>query len=158
MATETPERSFGKLTRELASGTLSRSRALRLMGAALVGGALGSLGMREAAADQCKRNGKVCMKDNQCCSGNCEGGTCAPCPADRIVLSNGSCAKRCDADNVCAACDPVQWIAYHAEIVKGICADFSVFSGNSCLSDADCPRGEFCAGSFAVPGVCVGTC
>jgi hypothetical protein len=38
MATETPERSFDELTRELASGTLSRSRALRLMGAALVGG------------------------------------------------------------------------------------------------------------------------
>jgi hypothetical protein len=48
-----------------------------LMGAALVGGALGSLGGVAAADDECKPTGKKCRKDKQCCSGKCEGGTCS---------------------------------------------------------------------------------
>jgi hypothetical protein len=43
MGEETRERSFDELAKGLASGTLSRGKALRLMGAALVGGALASL-------------------------------------------------------------------------------------------------------------------
>src|SRR5215212_10933026 len=50
---------FDELARGLADGTLTRGKALRLLGAALVGGTLASLGIREAAADPpgCKRNG-----------------------------------------------------------------------------------------------------
>ena len=92
--------SFDELTRGLASGTLSRGRALRLMGAAVVGGALASLGIGEAAGDPpgCKRNGKKCKKDEQCCSRRCVNGprantpTAEPCPSGRILLSNGTCA------------------------------------------------------------------
>jgi hypothetical protein len=43
MGEEMRERSFDELAKGLASGTLSRGKALRLMGAALVGGALASL-------------------------------------------------------------------------------------------------------------------
>src|SRR5215203_2258070 len=43
MSPEARDRSFDELTRGLASGTLSRGKALRLMGAALVGGALASI-------------------------------------------------------------------------------------------------------------------
>ena len=39
MSPETAELSFDELTRGLASGSISRGKALRLMGAALVGGA-----------------------------------------------------------------------------------------------------------------------
>jgi hypothetical protein len=69
---------FDDLARGLADGTLTRGKALRLMGAAVVGGALGSLGIGEASADPpgCKRNGKTCTRGTQCCSGNCSGGTC----------------------------------------------------------------------------------
>ena len=42
MARETTESSFDELAIGLSSGTLSRGKALRLMGAALVGGTLGS--------------------------------------------------------------------------------------------------------------------
>jgi hypothetical protein len=58
---QTTNHSFDELTRGLASGSISRGRALRLMGAALVGGTLTSLGLGGvAAADPpgCKRNGK----------------------------------------------------------------------------------------------------
>jgi hypothetical protein len=43
MSPEARDHSFDELTRGLASGTLSRGKALRLMGAALVGGALASI-------------------------------------------------------------------------------------------------------------------
>ena len=58
MTEQTHERSLDELARGLASGTLSRGKALKLMGAALLGGTLASLGIREAAADPpgCKRN------------------------------------------------------------------------------------------------------
>ena len=69
---------FDDLARGLADGTLTRGKAIRLMGAAVVGGALGSLGIGEASADPigCKRNGKNCTRNAQCCSGNCSGGSC----------------------------------------------------------------------------------
>jgi hypothetical protein len=52
---ETSNRYFDELASGLASGSISRGRALRLMGAALVGGALASLGIGGvAAADECK--------------------------------------------------------------------------------------------------------
>ena len=92
---EARDHSFDELTRGLASGSISRGKALRLMGAALVGGALGSVGIGEAGADDCKRNGKRCKKDTQCCSGNCVNaptGTCAACPSGQ-VLCNGNCVS-----------------------------------------------------------------
>jgi hypothetical protein len=70
---------FDDLARGLADGTLTRGKALRLMGAALVGGSLASLGIREAAADRpgCKRIGKNCTRDPQCCGSLvCVSGTC----------------------------------------------------------------------------------
>jgi hypothetical protein len=94
-----------ELATGLASGSISRGKALRLMGAALVGGTLASLGIREAAADPpgCKRTGKACKRDTQCCSGNCEGGTCCsgrplcqPCIDDRQC-----CSGLCGVSGVC---------------------------------------------------------
>jgi hypothetical protein len=77
---QTTNRYFDELARGLASGSISRRKALRLMGAALVGGTLASLGIREAAADPpgCKRHGKHCKRNTQCCSGDCDSdsGTC----------------------------------------------------------------------------------
>ena len=69
---------FDDLARGLADGSLTRGKALRLLGAAVVGGALGSLGIGEASADPpgCKRNGKTCKRNEQCCSRNCSGGSC----------------------------------------------------------------------------------
>jgi hypothetical protein len=63
MARETIEGSFDELARGLASGSITRGKALRLMGAALLGGTLASVGIGEAAADSlCKPNAKKCKK------------------------------------------------------------------------------------------------
>src|SRR5215211_3731485 len=51
MSPQARERSFDELARGLASGSISRGRALKLMGAALVGGVLASMpGIAQAAA------------------------------------------------------------------------------------------------------------
>ena len=103
MSQETTNRSFDELARGLASGTLSRGKALRLMGAALVGGTLASLGIGEAAADPpgCKRNGKHCKRDKQCCSGNCEGGACAPACQDENDCPANQCQQATCTNGVC---------------------------------------------------------
>jgi hypothetical protein len=69
------ERSFDELTRGLADGSLSRRKALRLFGGALVGSVLASIpGVALAAPPPgtCLQEGKVCKTNTQCCSQNCE--------------------------------------------------------------------------------------
>ena len=69
---------FDDLARGLADGSITRGKALRLMGAAVVGGTLGSLGIsgEAAAAPKCKPVGKHCNGATECCSGNCSSRTC----------------------------------------------------------------------------------
>src|SRR5215208_609473 len=80
---------FDDLARGLADGSITRGKALRLMGAALLGGTLASLGIGgEASADPpgCERAGKHCTRDTQCCgslvclSGTCQTQTTTPTP------------------------------------------------------------------------------
>src|SRR5918997_2772358 len=105
MSLRARDHSFDELARGLASGEVSRGKALRLMGAALVGGTLSSLlGIGEAAGAPggCKREGKNCKRDTQCCSGllcDSSSGTCqaqtTTCPPGTVELSNGTCATPC---------------------------------------------------------------
>src|ERR671917_599328 len=117
MSPQTRERSFDELARGLASGEVSRGKALRLMGAALVGGTLGSLlGIGEAAGAPggCKREGKNCKRDTQCCSGilcDSSSGTCAAAPPTCVsegetCTADGQCCSGllCDTDGTCATC------------------------------------------------------
>jgi len=127
MSPEARERSFDELARGLANGSISRRRALRLMGAALVGGTLGSLGGVAAADEECKSLTKKCRKDEQCCSGNCSKsgtsrfGTCA------CQENGGSCANnsQCCSGN-CAS---------------GTCAAACVGGCGHCTQDSDCCSG-----------------
>jgi hypothetical protein len=170
MARGTTESSFDELATGLASGSISRGRALRLMGAALVGGTLASLGLGEAAAAPrgCKRDGKKCKESSQCCSGICStNGTCAACPDGRVLLSNGTtCAILCTGegspsgvgdcpcgDDSCTGRFP------QPSTGGGICALFSGSSFIECETDEVCPPGEFCSPSPNSPiGECVSTC
>jgi hypothetical protein len=163
---QTTNRYFDELASGLASGSISRGKALRLMGAALVGGTLGSLGIGEAAADDlCKPEGKKCRKDKQCCSGKCEGRTCAAgCVSDGGTCANGSecCSGKCKSSTCVASCippsaiscDPVNRESCPGGIVGGcVCvgeADSGVgycsTAGSSmpCSTSCDCPAGQFC--------------
>src|SRR3954452_4777053 len=167
MSPQARERSLDELAIGLASGSISSGKAIRLMGAALVGGALGSVGIGEAEADNlCKPNGKKCKKNSQCCSGICStNGTCAACPDGRVLLSKGTCAIICGEgsptgflDCPCGEASCTRRFPQPSTL-SGICLGLD--PGNShleCTTDAVCPPGEFCAPSpFSDIGECVPT-
>ena len=97
--------SFDELASGLASGTLSRGKALKLMGAALLGGTLASIpGIAMAKPKPADRK---CNHDHQCESGQCVDGVCGGgepcggCPADCVCVVNldtgvQTCVVRCD--------------------------------------------------------------
>lgn len=177
------ENFFDDLARGLADGTLTRGKAIRLMGAAVVGGALGSLGIREASADTpgCKRNGKACKKNTQCCSGKCSGGVCAPaCGSNGESCATGTdcCSGNCK-DSVCVEscippyaipCDPSNpescgggrlgsCFCERATEGGGYCQTDG--SSTFCSSSCDCPAGQFCqatgdGGRCAIAGTVCG--
>src|SRR5215218_10285042 len=64
------ELSLDELAKGLASGTLSRGKAIRWMGGALLGAGLASF-PGVAWANDCRRLGRECRRDFQCCSRNC---------------------------------------------------------------------------------------
>jgi hypothetical protein len=183
---ETSNRTFDELARGLASGSISRGRALRLMGAALVGGTLASVGIGGiAAADPpgCKRHGKHCKRDNQCCSGNCSsGGTCVGgglgclpngdscgsngeccsgncsngfcCASGRVGLSNGTCAIPCRSPAACTACGNPLGAVCFGTVDEGVFVCGGAIVG-ACGPEGSCPTGQFC--SFALRD-CVVAC
>jgi hypothetical protein len=134
--------SLDKLAKGLATGTLSRGKALRLMGAALVGGALASI--PGIALAKPKPEGAKCKQDKQCASGNCSSsGTCGPC-----VSGGGACT----ADGQCCSglCRPDRFGGGFCAAVPPICTpscpagcscEFTPDGATTCIS---CP-GELCA-------------
>jgi hypothetical protein len=103
MSPEARERSFDELAVGLSSGTLSRGKAIKLMGAALVGGVLASIPGIAEAAPPLKEAGRKCRRNDQCETGLClSSGVCSgfpgsskarrSCPAGcaPVVLANGS--------------------------------------------------------------------
>ena len=101
------EHSFDELARGLASGSLSRRKALRLMGAALVGGALASIpGVALAApcpSGQAPCGGSAsrgrCCEEGLCCKGGARPFCCfADFPKCCSARGQSAC---CAADEVC---------------------------------------------------------
>jgi hypothetical protein len=104
------EQQLDVLARAVASGEVSRRKALRQLGGAMAGALLAYLGIGcettptapsgprvdgprlDGGRDDCKATGKACKKPSQCCSGNCCGGVC--CATGQICL-NGTCANPC---------------------------------------------------------------
>jgi hypothetical protein len=109
---ETTNRYFDELASGLASGSISRGKALRLMGAALVGGTLASI--PGIAWAKLKPGGAKCKRNEQCASGQCVdgvcGGACAVCPEPCVCVTDlrtgaqacGQNEARIEAD--CNAC------------------------------------------------------
>jgi hypothetical protein len=100
MSEETRERSFDALARGLSSGTLSRRKALRLMGAALFGGALASIPGVASARPRCTSRfpvtcgTKCCPEEASCVRGRCvcPGGDVA-CPSPTVQGSFFCCPE-----------------------------------------------------------------
>jgi hypothetical protein len=157
------EHSFDELTRGMASGSISRGKALKLMGAALVGGTLASLGIGGIAAadEECKPEGKKCRKDEQCCSGTCSkigtsrfgtcaagctsnGGTCSTSTdcCSGLVCKGPSglrtCAESCIPPNA-IGCDPNNPDSCPGGIVLGGCSCVGVSEGGGLCATTGAP-------------------
>jgi len=119
------ENSFDQLAKGLASGTVSRRKALRLMGAALVGGALASI---PAIAWTKPKPAGTCKKDKECPSPEdlCCNGVCTNVVFDRNNC--GACGNRCEAGEGCCgqSCVPLN--------TPQNCGDCR----NSCLETEQC--------------------
>jgi hypothetical protein len=155
------EHSLDELAKGLASGTLSRGKAIRWMGGALLGAALASVpGM--AWADDCRRLGRECRRDSQCCSRNCirrgDDKVCG-CPEgqsrcnDRCVNLQrnenhcGECFNRCDDGEQCV----------RGECQGGVCPPGeTVCTGCACETVACTPGTSGCnpSGAHPVGGIC----
>jgi hypothetical protein len=99
------ELSLDDLAKGLATGTLSRGKALRWMGGALLGTALASF-PGVAWANDCRRLGRECRRDSQCCSRNCvrrgDDKVCG-CPEGKRRCGD-RCVNRETNENHCGSC------------------------------------------------------
>jgi hypothetical protein len=147
----TAEHRFDDLARGLANGTVSRGRALRLFGAALVGAALGSvpgvaLAKPPPPGSGCKPQGAKCIVNRDCCSQNCftQKGKMICGPVSGACFNNNDCASLPGQDACTkAVCDPA-----------GVCVLEPV--ANCCLNAGQCPTpGDQCLKATCVNNVCV---
>ena len=129
------ELSLDELAKGLATGTLSRGKAIRWMGGAILGAALASV-PGVAWANDCRRLGRQCRRDSQCCSGNCirqgDDKVCA-CPEGRTPC-NDRCVNLDRNENHCGAC--FNRCPEDVECVGGVC---------------QCPSGTTACGGNCVP-------
>ena len=149
-----------QLARGLASGTLSRGKALRLMAAALLGAALASFPGVALADDDCRRLGRECRRDSQCCSRNCvrrgDDKVCA-CPTGRTRCKD-NCVNLETNERHCGRC--FNRCAEGQECVAGVCGGevcegellppvgggdpICSCSGFCAASCDECPSGTIC--------------
>jgi hypothetical protein len=102
------ERSFDALARGLANGSLSRRKALRLLGATLVGSALASIpgvSLAKPPPGTCKDVGFKCAANTECCSKNCiknpqGNGKICGCPTGQTLCNNNNGCLSCNAPKV----------------------------------------------------------
>jgi len=135
--------SFDELTKGLATGAVSRRKALRWMGGALLGAALASV-PGVAWANDCRRLGRECRRDSQCCSKNCirrgDDKVCG-CPQGQ-TRCNDRCVNRQINERHCGSC--FNRCAEEQECVGGVCQcpSGNTECGGACVSDS-CPEGQF---------------
>jgi hypothetical protein len=154
--------SFDDLAKGLASGTLSRRKALRMLGAAVVGGALASFpGMAWAAKPAGCPSGVKCK--GQCCAvgATCAkgaGGACA-CPTGQIVCGGAcvtnTCPKPGEAFNpvTCQCeCSSTGEVLCNGACVSNTCSGDTVFDPNTC--QCECPTGQVLCDNACVSDVC----
>jgi hypothetical protein len=118
---------FDEVAHNLATGRISRGRALRVLAATALGAVLGGTGTLAGAGPAeaaCARVGRRCRKSRDCCSG-------ARC------TRSGVCVCREGYTNCDGRCRNLQTSTNHC----GTCS-------NACLSNEVCQSGDCCRPSF----------
>jgi hypothetical protein len=178
MSPEAREHSFDELARGLASGSLSRRKALRLMGGLLLASALGSLpGVAWANDDDddrcpqgqtrckercvnlrfnerhCGRCFNRCRSTQSCCNGRCVN-------LDRNENHCGECFHRCEEGQECAEgmCSGGEPICNPPCPFPCACFDRADGTGTVCgdCSTTSCPGASSCAECTAAGRICTG--
>ena len=172
MSQQTTNRSFDELTRGLASGSISRSKAIRLMGAALVGGTLASFpgvawaakGGRNSCAKFCQSLfGANTPEEAECVSAARTGqGPCFTCTTETGCGPNFT-RPPCTVTGQTYSCSTCQCKCPSGqEVCGGRCG---TSNGGTCTSANDCCSGN-CSLGFCCPsgyvslsnGTCVRQC
>jgi Stigma-specific protein, Stig1 len=157
MSEPTGEYSLDELAKKLATGTLSRGKALRWMGGALLGAALASVPGVAWANDDCRRLGRECRRDSQCCSRNCirrgDEKVCG-CPEGQTLCKKprgeGRCVNLKTNERHCGSC--FNRCAEGEECVGGTCAAACISNGRGpCTTNDECCSGNCDSSGFCLP-------
>jgi Stigma-specific protein, Stig1 len=144
MSPEAREHSFDELARGLASGSLSRRKALRLMGGLLVASALGSIpGVAWANDDDDDR----CPQGQTRCGERCVNlrfnerhcGSCFNRCRSTQSCCNGRCVNLQRNENHCGEC--FNRCEEGQECVSGECQGACLPNGGTCTADTQCCSG-----------------
>jgi hypothetical protein len=152
------ELSLDELAKGLATGNLSRGKAIRWMGGALLGAALASIPGVAWADDDCRRLGRGCRRDSQCCSKNCirqgDEKVCG-CPEGKTAC-NERCVNLDRNDNHCGEC--FNRCDEEVECIEGVCGGTECTEHIICLVvEPTCGPGTepcFCAESVEGTLIC----
>jgi len=162
------DHSVDALARGLADGTVSRRKALRLMGGVLLGGTLASIpGIAWA------KNNPKCKKDSQCSAGQgCCNGVCTPlgttenciacgnkCSGADPICCGGICLNSTNNDRNCGCCEcSCEQFGQHC--CDKVCVDWNSDNNNcgSCgrTCDPTPPTCESCSGGGCTKTQCPG--
>jgi hypothetical protein len=146
------EHSLDEVARGLADGTLSRGKALKWMGSALVGAALASVPGVAWANDRCPKGESRC--NDRCVNLKTNERHC------------GSCRNRCGSKQTCCGgrCVNLKRSERHCGSCSNRCAegeecDHGVCTGGTCpqertLTEGDCNCAFHCGDSFPSPATC----
>jgi hypothetical protein len=119
----TREGSLDELAKGLAGGTVSRGKALRMLGAALFGGAVASI----PGAALAKQGAAVKPKNVTCTPANSSANSTGGAPCGKPKPNNYTCLCYLDAEN------------------QPYCGNTTIFSCSpSCTVSHDCPAGSYC--------------
>jgi hypothetical protein len=141
------ERSFDTLTRGLANGSISRRKALRVLGASLVGSVLAAIpgvALAKPPLGTCLKEGKPCQTNTDCCSQNCETkkGKLVCGPAVQCTGSGqGNCPQPANQPCLQVLCN------------NGFCGAVQAKpNGQGCDDGNQCTVNDTCQGGNCTPG------
>jgi hypothetical protein len=143
MSPEARDHSLDELASGLASGTLSRGKALRLMAAALLGGALSFTPKVAEALPQAVQNPHKCNSKGECATGSCCAGTCCGVGAEGTPAGFVSCVPV--AESVCGPGRVGTGCYRTIEAPEEFTCLANCGGGTPCTASAQCPSGMVCA-------------
>jgi hypothetical protein len=134
------ERRFDDAARWFGRSPTRRGLVARL---GVVFGAATAVGPGQSAAAACRKPGKPCKRDRQCCSGRCTGKKdkkrCRPAPVQGVcTIADNACFADDIPEVVCGTSELGQCICFVTVSGEAFCADTLGSGDIACDNDANC--------------------